>query len=569
MKSTENINQLITELDTLRKRVNELEQYEAERAICENTSKKTEEAFLQLFNSTEEIAFLQELDGTIVIANENSKHFYKILEGNIVGKSIFDLVPEDRVENAKEKVKAVVDTKKTVRFEGTLGQSVFENSLYPVFDQEGNVRRIAVYVRDITVRKRLESAVHQAEEKYRTIYENAMEGIFQTDLEGRFISANPALASIHGYDSPEELIKTVTDIPHQLYVNPTDFTNLSKLLHIQGEAQGVETQMYRKDHSRHWIVINVRTVKDEQGKVQYYEGTMLDVTNRKLAEEQLKESEERYRIAIEHSNDGVAIVRGDIHEFVNRRFLEMFGYDSLDDLVGKKVFVIVHPDDREKVVEINRRRQTGQPVPSRYEFKGITRDGRVIYVDVSAATISYRENLVYLTYLRDITERKKAEEALRNERNRFQALSDSAPFGIMVIDEQGNFTYLNPKFTELFGYDLNDAPSGRIWYKKAFPDIKERVAAMSGWVRNVKNTTPGQRIAKIFTVTCKDGTKKTVNFIPVRLATGEYLVSLDDITERIQAQNALLQSHKELENLNRAKTKAVNHISHELKTPAK
>jgi len=567
MKSTENINQLITELDTLRKRVNELEQYEAERAICENTSKKTEEAFLQLFNSTEEIAFLQELDGTIVIANENSKHFYKILEGNIVGKSIFDLVPEDRVENAKEKVKAVVDTKKTVRFEGTLGQSVFENSLYPVFDQEGNVRRIAVYVRDITIRKRLESAVHQAEEKYRTIYENAMEGIFQTDLEGRFISANPALASIHGYDSPEELIKTVTDIPHQLYVNPTDFTNLSKLLHIQGEAQGVETQMYRKDHSRHWIVINVRTVKDEQGKVQYYEGTMLDVTNRKLAEEQLKESEERYRIAIEHSNDGVAIVRGDIHEFVNRRFLEMFGYDSLDDLVGKKVFVIVHPDDREKVVEINRRRQTGQPVPSRYEFKGITRDGRVIYVDVSAATISYRENLVYLTYLRDITERKKAEEALRNERNRFQALSDSAPFGIMVIDEQGNFTYLNPKFTELFGYDLNDAPSGRIWYKKAFPDIKERVAAMSGWVRNVKNTTPGQRIAKIFTVTCKDGTKKTVNFIPVRLATGEYLVSLDDITERIQAQNALLQSHKELENLNRAKTKAVNHISHELKTP--
>ena len=148
--------------------------------------------------------------------------------------------------------------------------------------------------------------------------------------------------------------------------------------------------MYRKDHSRHWIVINVRTVKDEQGKVQYYEGTMLDVTNRKLAEEQLKESEERYRIAIEHSNDGVAIVRGDIHEVVNRRFLEMFGYDSLDDLVGKKVFVIVHPDDREKVVEINRRRQTGQPVPSRYEFKGITRDGRVIYVDVSAATISYR-----------------------------------------------------------------------------------------------------------------------------------------------------------------------------------
>ena len=74
-------------------------------------------------------------------------------------------------------------------------------------------------------------------------------------------------------------------------------------------------------------------------------------------------------------------------------------------------------------------------------------------------------------------------------------------------------------------------------------------------------------MASMFSVTCKDGTKKTVNFIPVRLATGEYLVTLDDITERIQAQEALMQSHKELEKLNRAKTKAVNHISHELKTP--
>jgi PAS domain S-box-containing protein len=245
----------------------------------------------------------------------------------------------------------------------------------------------------------------------------------------------------------------------------------------------------------------------------------------------------------------------------------MFGYDSPEDLVGQQVFMIVHPDDREKVMDINRRRHAGEPVPSRYEFKGITRDGGVIFVEVSAASISYRDSLVYLIYLRDITERKEADQALRNERNRFQTLSDNAPFGIMVIDEDGNFTYLNPKFTELFGYDLHDLPNGMEWYKKAFPDIKEREAAITGWIKDVKNTKPGQRMARMFSVTCKDNTKKTVNFIPVRLATGEYLVSLDDITDRIQAQEALIQSHKELEKLNRAKTKAVNHISHELKTP--
>lgn len=568
MKDTKNKNQLFDELNTLRKRVAELERREAKRITAgEGEAEKSVEAFLELFNATEEIAFLQKLDGTILIANDNSRRFYKVSQDNIIGKSIFDLIPKDRVQNTKDKVKAVAETKKTVRFEGTLGDSVFENSLYPVFDHAGNVKSVAVYVRDITIRKRLEAAVHHAEEKYRIIYENSMEGIFQTDLEGRFISANPALARIHGYETPEELIRSVTNIPQQLYVAPGDFANLVKLLHSQGEVQGVEAEMYRKDRSRHWIRINVRTVKDKSGKILYYEGTMLDITSRKMAEEKLKESEERYRIAIEHSNDGVAIVRGDIHEFVNRRFMEMFGYDSPSDLLGKKISVIVHPDDQDKVVEINRRRQTGQPVPSRYEFKGITKNGEVIYVDVSAATISYRENFVYLIYLRDVTERKEAEQALRNERNRFQTLSDNAPFGIMVIDEQGTFTYLNPKFTELFGYDLNDVPNGREWYKKAFPNIKEREEAISGWTRGVKNTKPGQRTAKILTVTCKDGMKKSVNFIPVRLATGEYLVSLDDITERIQAQEALLQSHKELENLNRAKTKAVNHISHELKTP--
>jgi PAS domain S-box-containing protein len=532
-----------------------------------NDMEREIEAFLDLFNATEEIAFLQELDGTILIANNNSATFYNVPRGKIVGSSIYDLLPADRVESAREKVASVIETKKTVRFEGTLGDGVFENSLYPVFDKAGNVRCIAVYVRDITERKRLEAAVHHAEEKYRIIYENAMEGIFQIDLEGRFITANPALAHIHGYESPEELMQDVVDIQNQIYVDPADFTNLLRLLHRHGEVENLEVEMYRRDRSRHWIRINVRTVQDEHGKTLYYEGTMLDVTKRKEAERQLRESEERYRVAIEHSNDGVVIVRGDRHEFVNRRFMEMFGYDSPEDLVGQQVFLIVHPDDRDRVIEINRRRQSGQPVPSRYEFKGITKDGRTIFVEVSAASIAFRETIVYLMYLRDITERKEAELALRNERNRFQTLSDKAPFGIMVIDGHGNFTYVNPKFTELFGYDLHDVPNGMEWYKKAFPDIKEREAAISGWIKDVKNTQPGQMRARIFTITCKDGKKKTVNFIPVRLVTGEYLVSLDDITERIQAQEALMQSHKELEKLNRAKTKAVNHISHELKTP--
>jgi len=169
--------------------------------------------------------------------------------------------------------------------------------------------------------------------------------------------------------------------------------------------------------------MNIRPVRDRFDMVRYYEGTMLDITERKKAEAGLQESEERYRTAIEHSNDGVAIVKGYTLQYVNRRFVEMFEYSSPEDVTGKSVLSTIHPDDLSRVKDINQRRQRGEPVPSRYEFKGITRTGRMIYVEVSAATIPYRNAMVYLVYLRDITERKHAEEVLIQSRNALESLN--------------------------------------------------------------------------------------------------------------------------------------------------
>jgi PAS domain S-box-containing protein len=550
---------LIKEIELLRQRVTELEH-------CEEERKRTEEIFLDLFNATEEAAFLMDREGTILVANKNAARLYGVPMERLPGTSIYDLIPSDRVKSSKGKVKTVLETRKPVRFEGKLEEKVFENSLYPVLDGGSGVQRIAIYIRDITERKRLEAMVKQTEEKYRNIYENAMEGIFQIGPDGRFISANPSLAHIHGYDSPEDLIKTVNDI-RSLYIHPEDHHRLINLLFEQGAVQNYEAKMHRKDGSLQWISTNVRLVKDVQGKPLYYEGTMMDITNRKMAEEAFAESEERYRTAIEHSNDAVSTILGDKIQYVNRRFVEIFGYDKPKDIIGKPVSLVVHPDDRDKVLAINQRRQRGEPVPSRYEFKGMTKDERVIYIEVSATSIVYRGTPEYLVYLRDITERKVAEEVLRNERNRFQILSESAPFGIIMIDKEGVFEYINPKFKELFGYDLDEVPNSLEWFKKAFPDPKSRKEVISAWMGYLRSTRPGEKVPRTLPATCKDGTQKIIHFIPVRLTTGEYIVTLEDITERIQAHEALVKSHQELEQLNRAKTKAVDHISHELTTP--
>ncbi len=271
--------------------------------------------------------------------------------------------------------------------------------------------------------KRVEAGLRKTEEKYRSIFEDAIEGIFQTSVEGRFLNANPSLARVHGYDSPQELIDSVTNISKQLYVDPADRALSMEYMNRHGALQNFETRMYSKDGSIHWISMNIRPVRDAGNRILYYEGTMLDVTERKKAEAGLQESEERYRTAIEHSNDGVAIVKGYTLEYVNRRFVEMFEYSSPEEVTGKSVLSTIHPDDLSRVKDINLRRQRGEPVPSRYEFKGITATGKIIYVEVSAAIIPYRDTTVYLVYLRDITERKHAEEILIQSRNTLESLN--------------------------------------------------------------------------------------------------------------------------------------------------
>lgn len=134
--------------------------------------------------------------------------------------------------------------------------------------------------------------------------------------------------------------------------------------------------------------------------------------DRKVFEEKLIESEERYRTSIENSNDGVAIVKKDNHLYVNKKFVQIFGYDSAEEIIGQPVTITVHPDDREKVRNINKKRQDDNGAPSRYEFKGIKKNGDVITIEVSATKTTYSGEPISLVYLRDVTERRNLEAQL-------------------------------------------------------------------------------------------------------------------------------------------------------------
>jgi diguanylate cyclase (GGDEF)-like protein/PAS domain S-box-containing protein len=159
-----------------------------------------------------------------------------------------------------------------------------------VFDNTGKVLGVEGFITDITERKRSEEALQQAEAKYRSIFENALEGIFQTTTDGHYVSANPALARLYGYSTPAELIARLTDIEHQLYVEPERRAEFIRMLQENDAALEFESQVYRKDGSVIWISENARAVRDiHTGELLYYEGTVEDITERKLAKEQLHE----------------------------------------------------------------------------------------------------------------------------------------------------------------------------------------------------------------------------------------------------------------------------------------
>jgi len=174
-----------------------------------------------------------------------------------------------------------------------------QSYIYPVKSETGEILEVVLTHEDITDRMR-------AEENYRSIFENAVEGIFQTTPDGRFLTANPAMARMLGYESPEELLAMVGDIGNQLYVEPERRVEIQRLLESQDAVSGFEISMRRKDGGVVWVSVTARVVRDADGEPTGYEGTVEDITERKNAERALREIREAERRRISRDlHDGV------------------------------------------------------------------------------------------------------------------------------------------------------------------------------------------------------------------------------------------------------------------------
>jgi PAS domain S-box-containing protein len=229
--------------------------------------------------------------------------------------------------------------------------------------------------------------------------------------------------------------------------------------------------------------------------------------------------------------------------FSNDSMSKILGY-SKDELIGMNNRQYMDEETSKKVYQMfNQVYRTGVPAKA-FDWELIRKDGtrRILETSISLMHDAEGRSIGFYGIGRDITDRRRAEEELRAERQRFQILSENAPFGMVMIDQDGTFRYINPKFRELFGYDLTDVRNGRTWSKKAYPDSFYRHHVISAWKEDFKSSKPGEKRPRVFTVTCKDGTEKIINFVAVQLETVEHLMACEDISERNEAEAALRQS---------------------------
>jgi len=265
-----------------------------EREQAAAALRESEEKYRALVETTDTGFVILDGNGTVLDANKNYiKMTGRKTLDEIRNRNVIEWTSQHDLERNAQAIKKCFDQgfirDLEVNYVSKEGDNTpVEISATLVETNEG--KRILSLCRDITGRKQAEEFLRQAEERYRSIFENAQEGIFQTTCEGQYLAANRALATILGYDSPEELMTTVIDITTQLYVDPEVRKALLKMIEEQGPVKEFETQFYKKDGSIIWVSVNQHAVRDAGGRVLHYEGFNEDITMKKGSIERMKKA---------------------------------------------------------------------------------------------------------------------------------------------------------------------------------------------------------------------------------------------------------------------------------------
>ena len=347
-----------------------------------------------------------------------------------IGRTIRDVLPElaDTIEPLYRRVVDSGETLLNLEVQGTTPQQpdVLRDwlvSYYPVPGQEGDVRAVGSIVQEVTERRRVEEALQKSEARFRGTFENAAVGVAHVDKRGRWRYVNRALCNILGYTREELLARTFSDVSHPDDVG-VSMDRFRLLMRGEITEHTLEKRYLHKDGHVVWVRLTASLQRDEAGEPQYNIAIVEDITERKQAEEALRESEERYRVVAETASD--ALITADEAStilFVNPAAEKVFGH-SREAMLGQKLTMLmpeylrhVHEAAIARYVETGQRHLSWEAIG----LPGLHKSGQEVPLEVSFGEFIKDGKHYFTSIVRDITERKEAEAALRNTRAQIDA----------------------------------------------------------------------------------------------------------------------------------------------------
>jgi two-component system cell cycle sensor histidine kinase/response regulator CckA len=483
-------------------------------------------------------------------------------EAEVYGKTDFEIFPKELAAKFAADDEAVIKQGKSItnREEFVTGRDGSVHWLLttkvPLRDVNGNITGLVGIGTDITERKRIEELLRESEERLRSIFENASIGIYRTTPDGWVLFANPSMVRILGYDSFDDLAKYNLEQAGRFATgNPR--ARFRELLEASGAITGLESIQVRKDGSTFWARESAHVVRDKDGKISYYEGTLEDITDRKQAEDALERERSLLRTLIEHLPAAIFVKDKDYRKTIvnNTHLRHMVTYTNRPELgiesaiLGKTDYDVYPKEEADEYfLDDQQVIRDGLTILNREERR-TTANGEKGWLSISKIPLRDKagEIIGMLGIISDVSDRKIAEEERERERNLLRTLIDNIPYPIYIKDKECRKIVANPADLLNMGLKSEAEAIGKTDFELYPRETAERFFANDQTVvregRSILN-----REEYFFD---RDGKKRWLltNKIPWYDENGNIigLVGMGaDITEMKNVEDALRRSEKEL-----------------------
>lgn len=418
--------------------------------------KQAEDAYRLLFESNPlAILVCDSRSMRFMAVNEAAVRQYGYPQCEFLAKTLSDIFLEKNVEDLQRDLGTLVSGVEVRRIwkHRHKDGSIIDVEVTCKSLEFWGVESILISAQDITLRKRAEEATRRAEEKYRGIFDNAVIGIFQAKPGGKLISINRALAEMHGYNSPEEMLDHISDNGANLLVDPVQMVELVRKVEEDNRVHTAELEVYKKDRTTKWVRMSLRAIRGMAGAVILREGTVEDIDERKLAEQKLQESESKYRAIFQDSADATWLMDENQFFDCNSAALKMFGYQP--GVIPSHPAEMSPPNQADGTpsrdaanFRIGLAFKNGS---ERFEWLHQRMDGSIFPTDVHLTAVKLRGQPALLGIIRDITEQKQTEESLLLKNALLEAQAESTIDGILAVDEDDHIILANKQFGLNFG----------------------------------------------------------------------------------------------------------------------